>query len=125
MSSAARTSESSVSAALKICSVVALLGYVWVQAHAIVQKPADTSPNTFPAPQTFVATPPRDLPSVNVRGGPGLNFPIKENLPRGARVIGVARAYAADGKTWIVLAADRGYVRESILTPESGAGVSQ
>ena len=126
MPSAARTSsESSASAALKICSVIALLAYVWFQAHAAIQKPADVAPDTFLAPQSFVAAPPRDLPRVNVRAGPGLNFPIKESLKRGTRVIGVARAHAADGKAWIVLAADRGYVRESVLAPQSGSGASQ
>lgn len=125
MPHAASTTESSASVALKVVGVVALLVYVWFQAHAALPKPAEPSGDTFQAPQTFVVRPPGDSPSVNVRTGPGLKFPIKENLERGTRVIGVARAHAADGKVWIVLAAGRGYVRGRLLTTESGAEVSQ
>jgi hypothetical protein len=102
-----------------VCGVLILMGAIWLHARSEgpvrVQSPSSTE--AFAAPETFVVVPGGTLARINVREGPGTNYPIRMKLPRGAYVTGVRRAFDSEHAGWIELINNGGFVKETVVAP--------
>jgi hypothetical protein len=104
---------------IMICCVLLLMGGIWLHARSESLPPiqADPSSETFAAPETFVVVPGGTLARINVREGPGTNYPIRMKLPRGANVTGVRRVFDSEHASWIELINNGGFVKETVVAP--------
>ncbi len=94
------------------------VGYI---ANPLAPPPAVA---VFAQPQAFVVTPGGRALHANVRSRADANAEVKQVLSRGDQVSGIGRVVGADGATWIELAGDAGFIKESVLraaTPAPGA----
>lgn len=73
------------------------------------------SPGTFSSPVPFVVNPGQRYQRANVRTGPGRSYGVAYEVARGDVVMGLKRARASNGDTWIRIAGRGGFVKESIL----------
>ncbi|HEX4303377.1 MAG TPA: hypothetical protein VHZ78_11325 [Rhizomicrobium sp.] len=69
----------------------------------------------FAQPEVFVVTPGGSALHANVRSRPDAAAEVKQVLSRGDQVSGIGRVAGADGASWIELAGDAGFIKESVL----------
>lgn len=107
---------------LNLWIAAALLVCVWVFARFGGHEPSRTDPavGVFKRPIMFEVTPPKPVKTINVRSGPGAQFRVIGHRKPGTRVLGIERVTDTNSAFWIRLSNDRGFVKESILTPSPG-----
>lgn len=76
----------------------------------------------FTRPCEFIAVPGGDAAHVNVRAGPGTEFPIRKKIDRGSPVTGISRQHNASGESWIELSENQGFAKETLFVPGPIAG---
>lgn len=111
----------------KIALIVVLLAVVWGYARfsgaqTAIPPSIPTEIGTFAMPVDFVAVPGANLGRINLRAGPGAEYRVLEMVNRGTHLTGVARVADTNGATWIQLANNRGYAKETVVRVAADGG---
>ena len=107
---------------LRIALILSLLVGVWVFARFGEAPPRGAQlSGQFEGPVVFRVSPPEQVTEINVRAGPGRQYRIVGHLPRNSQVVGVEQLPDNQGAPWIRLTEERGYIKQSILTPQGWA----
>lgn len=105
--------------------VVVVICGIWIFARfgditeAVTLLRSTSVSGTISTPMSFIATPGVNFDRINVRAGPGIQYPIIEKIARGEPLTGIGRTRDSTGAFWIELDNRRGYVSESVLSPAS------
>lgn len=107
---------------LRVWAALLLVLLVWTYARFGDFKPTQQPPRfvvgAFARTMPFIATPGAGLQRINVRTGPGTEFPVQRQFDRGALVGGIARRLDRNGAYWIELEGEGGFVKETVLWPQ-------
>lgn len=101
--------------ALTIAAVFAV--WIYARFYGLASFSAHSLTCSFTEPCEFIAVPGGDAAHVNVRAGPGTEFPIRKEIDRGSPVTGISRQHNASGEPWIELPENQGFAKEALLVP--------